>query len=75
MFVESGVGGAIQIAYENSGLEITLMNNNFDSNSAFSGGAICSSSMNGGNVTLQSNTFRNNTVSFGKKITKYQYLN
>ena len=67
MFVGSGIGGAIQIGYGESGLEITALNNNFDSNSAFSGGALGFRYMNRGNVILQNNTFRSNRGSFGKR--------
>ena len=59
-------GGAVHIEQGASGLEITLMNNNFDSNSAFSGGAIDFRFLDGGIVTLQNNTYRNNTALFGK---------
>ena len=72
-------GGAIQIIHGESELEITLMNNNFDSNSAFSGGAVDFSFMNGGIVTLRNNTYRSNTALFGNKrslniiiLTKYR---
>ena len=64
-------GGAIQIVHGESKLEITLMNNNFDSNSAFSGGAVDFSFMNGGIITLQNNTYRNNTALFGNKRLLY----
>ena len=62
-----GSGGAIHVDYGGPRLEITLMNNTFDSNSAFSGGAVDFRFMNGSIVTLLNNTYRNNTAIFGKK--------
>ena len=75
MLIESGVGGTIQIDHGDSGLEITIMNNNFDSNSAFSGGVVDLSFTKRSIVTLQNNTFRNNKAYFGKEIAKFQHLN
>ena len=60
-------GGAVHIEQGGSGLEITLINNNFDSNSAFSGGAVDFRFMNGGIVALQNNTYKNNKALFGKR--------
>ena len=67
MLVGGGVGGAIQIDHGGFKLEITLTNNKFDSNSAFSGGAVDLSFMDGSSVTLQNNTYKNNTAFFRKR--------
>ena len=67
-------GGAIHIDYGGSGLEIMLINNNFDSNSAFSGGVFDFSFMSGSILTLLNNTYRNNTALFGKRLLNISIL-
>lgn len=69
IFINNGAyqsGGVISITSGGSELEVMIMNNHFDSNSAYTGGVFNFNLMNGSITTLQNNTYRNNSA-FGKR--------